>query len=189
MALKKIKSEAEKEARKKRMQIIVSVIMMSLLLLSTFGYFASELFGNNTETDSNKIEYGGLVFEINNGFYTLNMNGQNFYFYDLPNASRGILSEEVGLEQYLDKPLYLVEGVSEAQPLILNLNGFYSRVQEACYKEDCGNNLPIKTCTDNLIIFRESEETKIEKEENCVFIYGDFTKGVDAISYNFLGIK
>jgi hypothetical protein len=189
MVLRKIKSQEEIAARDKKIRLFAVIFMASLLLLSTAGYFASELFGNKGQTSLNKINYGGLTYFIQDNFYVLEMEGRDFYFFDLPNASRGLYLNSSSFENYVGKPIYVVNINSAIQTTLLNLEGTYSRWQEACLEEGCGENLPVKNCSENIIVFEEGEIDKVKREGNCLFIYGNPEKGVDAISYNLLGIK
>jgi len=74
-------------------------------------------------------------------------------------------------------------------------------VQSACLDEEadifnltsaCETNSPIKNCADNFIIIRESNETKIMQNENCVFIQGkkeNLIKITDEFLFNVFGIR
>ncbi len=188
MAIRKIKSEEEIKARQKKMQIVVSIIMASLLLLSTIGYFASEMFAGDQEIRTDKINYAGRTYLKQNELLVLSSENKDFYFFSLPNESRNIYLNESSFADYLNKPLYIINLDPSAQLILMNLEGVYSRWQTACL-EECEENLPIKDCSDNLIVFLKDETNRVEKRENCIFIYGDFEKGVDAFSYKLLGIK
>lgn len=191
MAIRKIKSEQEVIARQKRMQFAVSIVMVGLLVMATVGYFAAEFLGDKSENKSNKVVYGGREFFIQNELISLKEGGHEYYFFDLPNKSRNIYLEESTLQDFVGKPLYVVNPRSEIQLLLNNLEGTYTRWQEACFNESCQENIPIKNCTENMIIFieSESEQSLVKKEENCILIYGDPIIGIDAISYKLLGIK
>lgn len=190
MAMKKIESEKDREKKKQRNQTIAVVFMASLLLLSTAGYFAAELFGNNqNQILGEKIKYGGLTYYDQGGFYALDLEGAIFYFFDLPNSSRDIYQNTSTFDDFYGKPLYITEENSASSHFLFNLDGIYSRYQKACYEEECEEDIPPKNCSDNLIVFRESEEDRVERVDNCLFIYGNSEKGIDAITYNMLGIK
>jgi hypothetical protein len=188
--MRKIESKQEIEARRKKIQLVVVISMVGLLLLATVGYFASEMFGGSEESSTRKISYAGRTYIRQNDILLLEENGKVFQFFDLPNESRGIYLNSSSFSDFAGKPLYLTKVVPEAQVILSNLHGIYLRTNIACLElEDCKENEPLKNCSDNVIAFIESEETKVERKENCIFIYGDLKKGVDAFSYSLLGIK
>ncbi len=187
--MRRIKSEKEIQARQKKIQLFVGISIAVLLLLSTIGYFASELFGGDGEVQPSNLEYGGRTYIRQNDILVLLVEDKPFYFANLPNESRGIYSDGASFQNYSGKPLYIVNMQSSAQRILINLDGIYSRWQTACLEEGCEENLPVKNCTDNLMVFMKANETRVEQNENCVFFYGDFEKGVDAFSYGLLGIK
>jgi hypothetical protein len=191
MAIRKIRSEQEIRARQKRIQIIASIVMVSLLIFATAGYFVSELLGINTETSLQQVTYAGKTFFKQDDLFYLIENNKQFYFYDLPNVSRGVYDNKSSLQEYSQKPLYIVNMQPQAYIILLNLEGQYSRWQGACFKEDCQEKLPIKNCSENLVIFSnvESNISKVEKQENCIFISGNPQVGVDAFLYSLLDIK
>lgn len=189
MTIRRIKSEKEILAKQKSMQWIVGIIMASLLLLSTVGYFASEMFGSNSEVTSSSIVYNGNTYSKQGELLTLVVEGKPFYFYNLPNESKNIYLNASSFTDYSGKPLYIVNMSSAAQLVLMNLEGTYLRWQTACLEKECEENLPVKNCSDNLIVFVADENTKVERKENCIFISGDFERGVDAFSYKLLEIK
>ena len=109
-----------------------------------------------------------------------------------------------GLENYYGKPLYL-SSVNKESELEINSNlySFIQRTQPACleknesmgselFEEECGSDLPVKTCNDNFIIIVESNKSIIEQKDNCVFISGpqeNLTKITDEFLFNILGIR
>ncbi len=147
------------------------------------------MFGGESETAATKISYGGNDYLIQNGMYILNLENKNFYFFNLPNESRGIYLNESSFTDYSGKPLYVVNPLAGVDLILINLEGVYSRWQTACLEEVCEENLPVKNCSENLIVFVEDENTKVERVDNCIFVYGDVEKGIDAFSYKLLGIK
>jgi hypothetical protein len=188
--MRRIKSEKELEAKRKRMQLMVGIFMAGLLVFATAGYFASEMFGGDSGNLGTNIVYGGRNYFKQNNIFILEMENRYFYFFNLPNESRGIYLNDSSFADYSGKPLYLVNLVSEAQMILSNLEGVYSRWQTACLEnEECEGELFVTDCSRNVIVFLEDSETKVEKKENCIFIYGDFEKGVDAFSYNLLNIR
>src|SRR3989344_1756426 len=74
----------------------------------------------------------------------------------------------------------------EATNEIASTLGIYSqRIQLVCYGS-CEQDLPEKDCSEEIIVFKDSQENKVYQEENCIFIEGDI-KAVDAFLYKILG--
>ena len=191
--LKKIKTKADKEKKQKRNNIILGIILVSLMLFSTMGYaFFSG--GNNTS----KKEYNGFDFIETNGFWATEIEGQVFYFTYLPSEIENVPIQGVyNLQDYSEKPLYFVNTDEAIGEILRTLGKYILRYQEACIN-DCNNTeLPKKTCTENIIIFQKSEDlessseeikTEVYKQDNCVYIIGDFIKASDAFLYRLLGV-
>jgi hypothetical protein len=189
--MRKIQSQSEKDKKIRKNQIVIGVILISIMVFSILGFG----FGGNQQESSEKT-YNGFDFFQENGFWIIELQGNRFYFQYLPQELVNVsISGTFNIQDYVDKPLYFVGTNPEAAQVILNnIGGVLLRYQEACLDdEDCKNeDLPIKTCEDNLIIFKESEEnsdTKVEKEGKCVYISGDYVKGANALIYDLLGIK
>lgn len=189
--MRKIKSEQETQSRKKKMQVFVGMFMVSLMILATAGYFATELFTEKGSIQTNeKVIYGGKTYFRQNDLWILQEQDKQFYFYNLPNESKGVYQNNSTFEDYSGKVLYIVNLVSEAEFIVMNLNGVYTRWQTACIEsESCNEDLPIKNCSENLIVFKKGDKDRVERQGNCIFIYGNPEKGIDALSYNLLGIN
>jgi len=84
-------------------------------------------------------------------------------------------------ESYLGGNIYIESDNQGILQELASTIGSFSRLQEACYGK-CEENLPEKTCDDNLIVWKESAENKVYQENNCVFIEGDIS-AADAFIY------
>lgn len=190
--MRKIQSQAELGKKQKKKQIIVGVVLVSLLVLSTLGY---SLFGGDEDEES-KQKYGGFEFVKQNNYWILAVEGQEFYFQYLPQEVDNVsIFGFYNLQNYANKVLYFVNFDSSAGREILNNLGRYVlRTQEACLSNlNCSEDLPVKTCEDNLIIFEEqnsiNNKTEVYQDSNCVYISGDYVKGADAFLYKIFGIR
>ena len=189
--LRKIKTQEEISKKKKQTQILVGTAMIFLLVVSTLGFSLSSRISDDTQ----EIEQNGFTFFQENGRWNTYIEGQNFNFAYLPSQIEEVSVEGFyDLTNYAQKPLYFV-GTNQASSEILNtLERYVSRTQEACIEgENCIGDLPTKTCEDNLIIFKESNDLesstdKVYQENNCVFIIGDPIKSADAFLYKVLKI-
>lgn len=190
--LKKIISEQERERKARRSKIVIGTLMVFLIVFSSLGY---ALLSRDSSGDSGveKVTYKGVKFIKNSGFWTTSLNGQALYFNYLPYELNDTLIEgDYKLEDYYNKVIYIVNyNPSSAQTISL-LGGIASRVQEACLSgTNCSNNeLPIKTCEDYVIYFKENSETnKVYRDRNCVYLEGDFFKTSDKLNYEFLSLN
>ena len=68
-------------------------------------------------------------------------------------------------------------------------------MQRACPEDvicESGEDLPVKTCSDNFIIIKESNTSSIRQENNCVFIEGqkeELTALADQFLFKTFGIR
>ncbi len=128
-------------------------------------------------------------------------NGQPLYFVNpgegtseiLGNIGKYVLRYQ---EACLDQGLVVRDQVSDdlgnvtfddLENISIDGNESLSLGSEA--KVACKGDLPIKDCSQNLIIFETGNETRVYSEGNCVFIVGDVLKGSDAFLYKILGIN
>ncbi|MDO8516497.1 MAG: hypothetical protein Q7S33_00065 [Nanoarchaeota archaeon] len=190
--IRKIKTQEEIDAKKKKNKTILAVFIIGIMAFSTLGY----AFVGNGDGAQQKKKYNGFTFVENNGYWTTNAQNQIFYFKYLPQEIENVSVKGIyNLQTYSAKPLYFVNNNMASNQILNNIGNLVSRYQEACLEGmNCTSNLPIKTCDDNVIIFENfnensSSETKVYQNKNCVYILGDFTKGVDALSYKLAKIR
>jgi len=186
--LNKIKTKEEIDKDKRKNQIIIGVILIGLMVLSTAGY--SLMSGDKTNED--KSTYKGFKFVKQSGYWITEINKQAFYFQYLPQDLENVsVYGTYNIADYSGKPLYLVNSNPAAAEILRNLQGI-SRYQEACISGmNCtSSEFPIKTCSDNVIIFNfEGNKTEVKKEGSCVYISGEMEKSADAFIYKILGVK
>ena len=187
--MKRIQTEAEMNKKKKKNQILVGVVMISLLVVSTLGY---SLMSSDKDDDSEVNEFG-IDFFKENGFWKIFLDGSTFGFQNLPSE---VLDIEVNisssLEMYSEQPLYFVNPNEGSSEVLNNIGQYILRYQKACVlsegENSCEGDLPVKNCESNLIIFKEGIETKVYQDGNCVYIIGDGIKGADAFLYELLDV-
>lgn len=171
--MRRLETKIESEKKRKRTITTLSIIMLSIMVLSTLGYS----FLSNTETPSDEENI------IETGNSQINYGGQTFYLINSREETKDIgINTNILPQAYFGKTLYIVsDNQGIFQEIASTIGLFSSRVQEACHGP-CERNLPEKNCTDNLIIWKESQENKVSQEDNCVFIEGDL-RTVDAFIY------
>ncbi len=189
MEITKIITKEEKERKVRRNQIIMGVLLIVLMVLSTVGFAFTDNF-NNEE----KIKYNNVKFTKDSGYWSFNVNGNNFLTLFSPKETEDISSIEISIQDYIEKPLYLIGDDGEHfSEIAINLNGIVKRINRACLDEkDCKEDFPVKDCSNNIIIFEDSKENMIDKKENCVFIksgYSEFIRYTDRFLFDLLDIQ
>lgn len=191
--IRKIISKEDEEKRRKRNQIIVSVVLVSIMLLSTLGYS----FGTNSGQNSNSptiLNYNGYDFTYLNGLWIVNVSENTFGFASNPNDAYSVNSQVKSLSNYSEKILYLYSENPDAESEILrNLYLISSGVVYACPEgQNCGAEVPVKNCADNFLIIREKNETSVYQNNGCVYLEGtaeNLVKITDGFLMKIIGIK
>jgi len=186
--MRKIKSQKQIEKGQKRNQLILALIFISLLVASTAGYS----FSSKERNDDEELEtqnYTGLTFTKQNNYWLTTLDNQQYMFNNLPNELTQVkMNFTITLANYSNRPLYIVNPNQNKDLLLSNLNHFFQRYQEASL-EQTEKDIPIKNCSiDNIIIFKESNETKITQNENCIYLEGNQSEAVDKFIYTLFGI-
>jgi hypothetical protein len=192
--MRKIISKETEEKRKRKNQLVVGIILIAVMVFSVLGYSLSS-FGTNSS--GNIVKYNGFKFTQTSNFWNVNVGSYAFSFKYNPTQTEKINSTLNLLSSYDGKPLYISSENSEAEVEIYK-NLFYQnqisqRVQEACLEgEECNGDYPIKTCQDNFIIIKESANSAIKQQDNCVFIEGNkenLTELSDSFLFKIIGIQ
>ncbi len=186
--MKKIISQEEKDKKQKRNKIILSIFLVALIAFSSLGY---AIMSRTQDTTVQRAEYAGLDFVQNNGYWTTVIGQKQLFFNKLPEDVLNItIQGEYSAADYFNEPVYIVNANVATVTLSDFLSSVALRVQDACLEEqECLTlDLPIKTCEDKVFVFKNSNETKVYKQQNCVFIEGNFFDGVDRLVYKIYGI-
>jgi len=196
--MRKIKTMTDAERVRRRNNIIFGVMMIGLLVFASLGY---SLMSADVDGNSEVVEMG-LEFVRVNGVWKTLIGESVFSFQYLPSEVRGVdVDVSVDFGDYSGKVLYFVDSNEGVGEVLRNIGGYVLRYQEACVDDgverDCGEDLPVKSCSDNLIIFASADkaqegqvgnETRVYGDGGCVYIIGDSVRGVDAFLYDVLGI-
>jgi len=184
-------SRDEKEKKEKRDRIVIGSVLIAILVFSTAGF---AFFSVINLDKGEEREYNGIKFVVRgDGLWHFLINGQEFSTAYNPEQTKNISIEgEINLQNYYKKPLYFShdsdeQGVSE---IVRNIERYAERVQLACI-EQCEENLPVKSCEDNVIIIKAGNETLIKQENNCIYILGEqneLIRAGDAFIFKLLGI-
>ncbi|MEK6913870.1 MAG: hypothetical protein AABW47_04345 [Nanoarchaeota archaeon] len=195
MKIRKIVSKQIEERKRKKGRLIAGIVMVAVMFFSVVGY--SFMGRDETSNGENaKIVYNNLEFSKENGLWATTIGDFKFLFKYNPNEVNRTASLLNLLNTYSGKPLYFSANGPEAE-IARNLfyqNQIAQRIQYACLEgETCVNvDYPIKTCQDNFFMIRESENTRIEQKQNCIFIEGkkeDLIKLTDSVLFKIIGIQ
>lgn len=193
--MRKILTKENKSRKIKKNQLFMGLILIFLMIFSTLGF----AFVNNTKSQSvnDKEEYNGIEFQLNNGLWYFSVQSVDFITRYNPNELGDIMFSSFNtMQNYNNKPLYLIgESGEHFTEIDRNLRGrFVLRIGEACLEgEECEDELPVKDCSENLIVFRiaENEKERIYRDENCVFIVSSYANQVryaDVFLFDILDI-
>jgi hypothetical protein len=190
--MRKIISREQAAKTKKRNNLILAGILIIIMFGSVFAVIVGS-FGNNSNTDE-KVTYKGYEFVSSNGFWTTKIGDYSFAFQYNPEQVEKVSSTVDYSNKYQGKTLYFSsENPYAISEIYRNLDQIVGRFQEACLNETgCKENLPIKNCSNNFIVIRESNFTNILQDENCVFIEGNFenlTSITDEFLFKTLGVE
>lgn len=191
--MKQIETREERERKTERNKRIASIIIGGILLLSIVAYGFSLFLGNDSNSNSGsseKVNYRGLDFNQQGGFWQTQISGYNFYFTYLPNETLEFDNSVTRkLNSYYSKPLYFVGSEEAKNEIDINLLQFVQRITPACISNlSCSGDLPVKSCLDNMVIIEPGSNSIVEKE-NCTFIYSNETvKAIDSFLYRLLQI-
>lgn len=191
--MRKLETQASKNKKKKQKGIIVGVIMIAILVFSTAG-FALFSQDSDSEKSAQKVTFNGFSFQKQDNYWITTISQQNHIFFYLPTELNNIsINITNDLLTYVNKPLYIVNENAARNQIDFNLltTNYVLRTPNACTNEEnCTGDFPIKNCaTDNVIIYKESNITKIYQEDNCIYITGEPVKGTDKFLQKILGIN
>lgn len=184
--MKRIKSQEDLNRAKGRNKFIVGFILIFLMVFSTAGF---ALFGRSSSSNGGSNFDQSEVDAYYDGYrWIYSFGGQQFYFANNLDSVKEIpVDISLTLQNYASSSVFIVAESDEVLNEISNNLGRYTaRLQEACYGA-CEEDLPEKDCTENLIVWINSDEDRVYQEGNCIFIEGDLAT-VDAFLYKILGI-
>jgi len=189
--MRRIVSPKKSKSKERFNQLIVGLILIFLMFLSVVGYSLS---GRGGDEEAEGFVYNGYEFAPRGAYWGLNVQGLEFIFSYSPTEVADINGNLSYLNSYSDLPLYIESESSEASAEVyMNLNQIVLRMQNACINEsECEGDLPVKDCTNNFIIIKESNTTDIAQEQGCVFIQGkqeELVNLTDAFLFKIMGIK
>lgn len=156
--MRTIQTEEEREKKRKRSTQIMGIVLAVLMLGSTLGYAFSMFFSsrapepipfNNTSQPNQPliITRNGLSFALQSTMQDIST---------IPvNMTRDV-------SDYAGATLFIASEDNLAlQELAGVLTSYAGRIQEACYGPCAAQDLPEKTCADNLIIVRSSSSDRL----------------------------
>lgn len=201
--LRRIQSQEEMERKSERNKKIIVIFLGIIMLMSTAGYFVSEMLsgiGNNGS--SKKVNYKGIEFRQNDyGYWEFSYGGNSYAVLFNPYDTENISSNSGrDITNYYNEKFYLSSEPIEEFPqtagdeITKNLWNNAQKIDMACI-DNCSLDYAIKNCSiDKVIVFKASQTnlTRIYDNENCIIIdynEGDSEKASDALLFELLGIN
>lgn len=184
--MERIKTAKMREKKDRKNNIILGGVLIALLVIAPLGY--SLMSGEGS--DNSKVKERGYEFYKTNLGWTTVIDGQQFGFRYLPSEVSEVSVEGIhDLGSYVNQPIYFVNFNDAALEILNNIQGYILRYQEACLEEEgCKEGLPVKDCSGNMIVYEEGDDTKVYKNESCVYLVGDAVMAADAFLYSILHI-
>ena len=196
--IKPLTSKEEARKKQKKNQRILGLVLIIVMFGSVFGVIVGSFNSRSSEETNYTTTYGGLDFTFEGQYFQLNLGQKSFYFTESP-STYGNLDYTMNLSKNIaslySKPLYIdAEDYYVSNEIYQNLQGYPERMQMACLENStCSDaTLPIKDCSDNLIVARTAEENKIYEKDGCIFIEGqqqDLLKLTDITILKLLGVN
>ncbi len=191
-----MKTIQKKESRIKK--LILPLILVFLMIGSTFTIFLS---GSSNE---NEVKYNNLKFTKTDEGWLSYINNQKIVLINNPKDLENIQISNINLQDLNSaQKIYLSINPNEnIQQAYLNFNTNIKPLLRTILVNSCTTdiekcaNIPIKTCVDTsefqkVIILKESNESKIEYKNNCLYLSGnqeELIKYIDKLTLTLLGV-
>lgn len=176
--MKSIQTAEQREKKRKRYTQIMGIVLAFLMLGSTIGYAFSLFFSSTQDTpiDTTPLPNQPIIVTHNGLSYALSSTPEDIA--SIPVTITKKVADYAGL------PVFIVSEDSTAtQELGGILSGYIGRLQHACYGPCESQDLPEKSCTDNLVIVKSNLTQQVYQQGQCIFIDGDI-RAVDAFLYH-----
>lgn len=176
--MRKIISKEQAERSSRRKQLIAGGVLVIVMLLSTIGYAFEVNLGSNANSGQvNVTKYNGNALAYANGFWNLKIGNLVYTFATNPQEAYKLDANSIinPASSYSGKPVYIYSQNPEAEAEVLrNMYLLTTLVRNACPQNEanCDASLPIKTCDDNFVIIKESNQTGVTQDRGCVYIKG-----------------
>lgn len=166
-----------KERKARKMQIIVGIFLAVIMIGSTagFAYYLREDTSSTAEGDY-----------FDGKYWIMQRNGQTFYLYSSLDEIANV-SSSLSPGDFIGQPFFIDAPLAVSQHILLNLPGYFSRLQPACYGA-CEADLPEKDCSEPIIVYRDATENRVYKQNSCIFIEGD-SRSIDAFITSLAGVS
>lgn len=192
--MRKLITKSQEQKKSKRNQLILVLLLVFILLGSTFGIIMDSF--NNTGT-TDEISYNGYKFVQSNGYWTISKDGYSLGFVYNPLETENLtVNSNVSyrISSYTGVPVYIYsEDIYSETEIYRNLNNYAERIQNACPAgKKCNADVPTKDCTSKLMIIEESVNEEIVQNDGCVYIRGEkenLMKLTDEFLYKIHGIR
>ncbi|MFH1823115.1 MAG: hypothetical protein ABH817_00135 [archaeon] len=195
--MKKLESESVREKKKHRSNVIMSLFIAGILILSTAGF--AILSGD--QNDPGDISYNSYTFARTQNGWKTNVDQYQINTYYLPQEVENITDKlYVPFSYFQNEAVYILATSQEerqaAGQLWNNLQYIALRIQLACSEENAedefcvSNNFPIIGCDeDKTVIWLKDSDEEVSYSNKCLKIHsGELLKTTENIIFQMFNI-
>ncbi|MEK6861587.1 MAG: hypothetical protein AABY07_06470 [Nanoarchaeota archaeon] len=179
------------DKQKDKKKLLMTSFIIFIMFGSVLGY-ALIYVDNNDKTQT--INYNNYDFVKNGDFWITYINDQPFLFEYLPKEVENIDFNAFAINKDKVYIAYNPLDLKQINAISFNkisavLTAFSIQPIKACIINKC-ENLPLVNCDDKypVIYFKNSSETKIYTNKNCIILEGNPNMAVDRLNFAFLGV-
>ncbi len=188
--IKPLETKKIRQKKEKRNKTIFAIVIAVIMILSVVGFTIEFAQRQNIEREG-----GFYTYKINLWGYEIIL--RTIY---LKNETQEVKTNFIPSTEYFAGAkfyYYIDPSLRESAIRLLQYINYFSLLNEACVNESVGayechnEELPIKDCESNFLIFEQANETSIEKRDLCIFIKGNKTeidKAIDRFLFDLFGL-
>lgn len=185
--IKRIQTSEDKERKRKRNNMIISIFMLVILVATSAGFAFVNTGGTPSSDESSNVN--NTINNLPQGNYVQYGGQQIPLIYNKTEVGDVEVTINKSINSYAGETLYLDIETDETvaiQEFGNTLGRVLPKIQRACLNE-CEENIPERSCDEGIVVYRNIEgESRVYQEKECVFIEGDI-RAVDAFIYSVFG--
>ena len=180
------------DKKQDKKKLLMSSFIVFIMFGSILGYGLIYA-GSSTKRNVQNVEYNGYEFVKDGDFWVTNVNDQPFLFQYTPKQVENINFDAFTIN---NEKVYIAYDPEENVEFTLPFNKisavltpFNVRSVRACINNKC-EGLPLVSCdNENPVIYlKNSPETRIYTDQNCIVLEGDTAMASDRLNFAFLGV-
>ena len=172
------------------------IIIMSLSIL---GFVGGSFFTAAATYEGDTENYNGNILFKSSSSWSINSNGQWYYFDNHPKDLESIALPIDPLTWLGTPKLYIaykpndtIDVVQQMSQLSSMFGQYGTRIQQSCTTEEGCPDIPLIKCDSPGVIFQSADSTAIIQEQECLTLNAandeDMQKLTERLIYRFLGV-